>query len=88
MPVPAGAISLEKSSRAFFCLWWTAIQITASLEPCKHTRSKRDRNRLNCNPPDLLLVKQKLKMDATQRGGDSVRVQWRRKGDSRGLKQA
>lgn len=35
MPVPAGAISLEKSSRAFFCLWWTAIQITASLQPCR-----------------------------------------------------
>lgn len=35
MPVPAEAISLEKSSRAFFCLWWTAIQITASLQPCR-----------------------------------------------------
>lgn len=34
MPVPAGATSLEKNSSAFFCLWWTAIQTTASRRPC------------------------------------------------------
>lgn len=39
MPVPAGATSLEKSSRAFFCLWWTANQITASRESWKKTRN-------------------------------------------------
>lgn len=37
MPVPAGAISLANISRAFFCLWCTAIHITASLELCKGT---------------------------------------------------
>lgn len=44
MPVPAGATSLEKSSRAFFCLWWTANQSTASLQPCRQT----DRQSYTC----------------------------------------
>lgn len=40
IPVPAGLTSLEKNSRAFFCLWWTANQSTASRQPCTHTGSR------------------------------------------------
>ena len=31
MPVPAGAISLEKNSKAFLCRWWAASHNTTSL---------------------------------------------------------
>lgn len=42
MPVPAGAISLEKISTASFCLWCTASQITASRGPCFQKSSNLD----------------------------------------------
>ena len=37
MPVPAGAISRDKTPRAFLSLWWAASHNTASLLPCNIT---------------------------------------------------
>lgn len=87
MPVPAGLISLEKNSRAFFCLWWTANQSTASLQPCRQTVTHPSKwlreyfmllllYGILFYWPLFIQVKQLIEIQATNKTKEGHAVQW------------